>query len=69
MKIYEKKRLASPDVLQKLRIKSTVNTSALRSTLPGRIKKSRSFQCVFRAGGNLNPIFPLSTSVGSGGES
>lgn len=67
MKIHEKKRLASPDVLQKLRSKSTVNISALRSSLPGCIKKSRSWQCIFRASGKLNPMFPLSTSRGQEG--
>lgn len=48
--------------VMKLRVRSTADTSALRSALPGCIKKSQCYQCVFRASGNLDPKSPFSTS-------
>lgn len=62
MRSHEKKQIASPRCVPNLRVKSTVNTSALRSTWPGCTKKSWNCQCIFRASGNFYPKSPLSTS-------
>lgn len=50
--------------VMKLRVRSTADPSALRSALPGGIKKSQCCPCVFRASGNLDPKSPFSTSRG-----
>lgn len=50
--------------VMKLRVRSTADTSALRSALPGCIKKSQCYQCVFRASSNSDPKSPFPTSRG-----